>query len=78
MRSSALLHFLNMSDSDPVPTAEEATQMKQHIEVLQGQLMLLNAMVTSLDAEYKKFLAAHPESVGSSARERRFMRGSVE
>ena len=56
----SLAPFLNMSDSDPVPTAEEATQMKQHIEVLQGQLMLLNAMVTSLDAEYKKFLAAHP------------------
>lgn len=56
----SLAPFLNMSDSDPVPTADEATQTKQHIEVLQGQLMLLSAMVTSLDGEYKKFLAAHP------------------
>lgn len=53
--------FLNANDADPTPTAEEATQIKQHIEVLQGQLLLLNSMVTSLDGEYKKFLAAHPE-----------------
>jgi hypothetical protein len=57
----SLAPFLNMSDTDPTPTVEEATQIKQHIEVLQGQLMLLNAMVTSLDGEYKKFLTAHPD-----------------
>jgi len=53
--------FLNLKDGDPIPAGEEAKQIKQHIEVLQGQLMLLNAMVTSLDGEYKKFLTAHPE-----------------
>jgi len=57
----SLAPFLNISDADPNPTPEQATQIKQHIEVLQGQLMLLSAMVTSLDAEYKKFLKAHPE-----------------
>jgi hypothetical protein len=53
--------FLNLKDGEPVPMGEEAKQIKQHIEVLQGQLMLLKAMVNSLDGEYKKFLSAHPE-----------------
>jgi hypothetical protein len=52
--------FLNMQDSDPVLSTDEANEARRHIEVLQGQLMLLSAMVTSLDKEYKKFLAAHP------------------
>ncbi len=57
----SLAPFLNMHDGDPALTAEQASEIKQHIEVLQGQLMLLSAMVTSLDGEYKKFLTAHPE-----------------
>jgi hypothetical protein len=56
----SLAPFLNMGDSDPALTPEEATLMKQHIEILQGQLTLLDAMVTSLDEKDKKFLAAHP------------------
>jgi hypothetical protein len=35
--------------------------MKQHIEVLGGQLLLLDAMIQGLDSNYKKFLATHPE-----------------
>jgi len=57
----SLAPFLNMKDEDPTPTAEQATEMKQHIEILQGQLMLLDAMVNTLNGEYKKFLAAHPK-----------------
>lgn len=40
---------IDISDCDPVPTPEEAAVIKQHIEVLQGQLALLDAIVTSLD-----------------------------
>jgi hypothetical protein len=28
---------------------------------VQGQLLFVDSLVTALDAEYKKFLAAHPE-----------------
>jgi hypothetical protein len=55
----SLAPFVNMTDSDPALTTEEATLMKQHIEVLQAQLTLLDAMVTSLDEKDKKFLATH-------------------
>jgi hypothetical protein len=34
--------------------------MKEHIEVVQGQLILIENLVTGLDTIYKKFLAAHP------------------
>lgn len=33
--------------------------MKEHIEVLQAQLILLDSLVTKLNDEYKKFLEAN-------------------
>lgn len=47
--------LLNIQDEGPTP--EEAVLIKQHIEVLQGQLLVLDAMLTELGNEYKKYLA---------------------
>ena len=49
----------NFSDSDPTLTPEQVNVMQDHIETLQGQLVLVEALISSLDGEYKKFLAAH-------------------
>jgi hypothetical protein len=51
---------VNEAKGDPDLTPEQADAMKQKIEVLQGQLLLVDALMTSLDEDYKKFLAAHP------------------
>jgi hypothetical protein len=53
--------FLNTDATDPAAVKAENQTRKERIEVLQGQLLLVESLVTSLDAEYKKFLAAHPE-----------------
>jgi hypothetical protein len=53
--------FINLADNDPDPTPQQADAIKQKIEILQGQLGLLDSLVTSLDQSYKKFLAAHPD-----------------
>lgn len=55
----SLAPFMNESADDPGPSVEDGKVLKGHIEVLQGQLMLLDALVQSLDGQYKKFLAAH-------------------
>ena len=57
----SLAPFMNMQKDDPDPSAEEAIAMKQKIEILQGQLLLVDNLAKSLDGEYKKYLAAHPE-----------------
>jgi hypothetical protein len=57
----SLAPFMNLSDKDPDPSKEEAMYMKQQIEALQGQLLLVDAVVGQLDQEYKKFIAAHPD-----------------
>jgi hypothetical protein len=56
----SLAPFMNMSDSDPDPTEGQANEIKQKIEILQGQLTLVGSFMNSLDRAYKKFLAAHP------------------
>jgi hypothetical protein len=53
--------FLNLKPGDPNPTGDEAVRIKNNIEILQGQLTFMEDQITGLDAEYKKFLAAHPE-----------------
>ena len=50
---------MNTSDKED-PTPDDARSMKDHIEVVQGQLLLVESLITGLDTEYKKFLAAHP------------------
>jgi hypothetical protein len=57
----SLAPFLNTNDDDPDPTPAQADAIKQKIEVLQGQLSLVDSLVTALDRSYKKFLTAHPD-----------------
>jgi hypothetical protein len=56
----SLAPFINMANEDPDPTEGQANDIKQKIEVLQGQLTLVDSLMNSLDRDYKKFLAAHP------------------
>jgi hypothetical protein len=53
--------FENSVTGDPDLKPEQAEAIKDRIEVLQAQLGLLSSIVTALDAEYRKFLAVHPE-----------------
>jgi hypothetical protein len=57
----SLAPFVNASDSDPDPTRAEADEMKGKIQILSGQLLLVESLMQSLDRDYKKFLAAHPD-----------------
>jgi len=52
--------LINSSD-EADPTGGEAADIKQKIQVLQGQLLLVHSFLSSLDGHYKKFLAAHPD-----------------
>lgn len=52
--------FVTADGSDPDPTSGEAAAVKAHLETLQGQLILVSALVDALDQNYRKFLAAHP------------------
>jgi hypothetical protein len=51
----------NLKPGDPNPGGEEAARIKEHVEILQGQLNHIQSLIEELDSEYKKFLAAHPE-----------------
>jgi len=53
--------FINSGKDDPDPTGGQAESTKQKVEVLQGQLILVNSLAETLDGQYKKFLAAHPD-----------------
>ena len=53
--------FINTTKGDPDPTAVDGISMKEKIEVLQGQLLLVDSFVNNLDSEYKQFLATHPK-----------------
>lgn len=53
--------ILNLKKEDQNPGGEEAVKIKDRIEILQGQLMLLKDHIQHLDNDYKNFLAAHPE-----------------
>jgi hypothetical protein len=50
-----------MTDKDPDLTPGQAEAIQGKIEVLQGQLLLVDSFMGGLDREYKKFLAAHPQ-----------------
>ena len=56
----ALAPFLNQDASEPPVTSAQAAEMKEKIETLQGQLLIVDSFMKSLDGHYKKFLAAHP------------------
>jgi hypothetical protein len=53
--------FLNADATDPVAAKAQNQTRKERIEVVQAQLLLVESLVTGLDAEYKKFLASNPE-----------------
>jgi hypothetical protein len=53
--------FLNQPDDSVPPSREEAQSIIQKIEVLQGQLILVNSFMEGLSSGYKEFLAAHPD-----------------
>ncbi len=56
----SLAPFTDPETDKGSPTPEQAASIKDHIQILQGQLLLLSSLVQSLDQEYKKFLSAHP------------------
>jgi hypothetical protein len=60
--SVAVGPLLNAKSGDPLPSAEDAKLMKQHIETLQGQLYLLDSLLHTMDKAYKKFLDSHPQA----------------
>lgn len=51
--------FLNWTDGAPDPSPQEASSIKEKIEVLQGQLLFVGALMEKLKDEYKQFLSAH-------------------
>ena len=57
----SLSAFINADKSDPDPTPEQAEVMKDKIETLQGQLLLVDSFMKNLDSEYKDFLTKYPD-----------------
>ena len=51
----------NLKAGDVNPGGDEAAKIKEHFEILQGQLKHIRSQIEELDSEYKRFLAAHPE-----------------
>lgn len=56
----SLAPFTDPETDKGSPSPEQAAAIKDHVQILQGQLLLLSSLVQSLDQEYKKFLSAHP------------------
>jgi hypothetical protein len=52
--------FLASEKGDSDPTSGEAASIKEKIETFGGQLFYVESLMKSLDAQYKKFLSAHP------------------
>lgn len=53
--------LMNANYGDADPTGGHADDMKEKLEVFQGQLILVDSLLNSLNGEYKKFLTAHPD-----------------
>jgi hypothetical protein len=53
--------FVGTDDTHSDPTPEEAKEIISRMQVLQAQLLNMDSFATALNAQYKKFLAAHPE-----------------
>ncbi len=52
----SLAPFMDADQHRPDPTREEARAMRDKIEVLEGQLLLVDSLMTSLDKAYGKYL----------------------
>jgi len=57
----AISGFIDAPDDDNPPSKDDAKAIVQKMEILQGQLMLVDAYMKGLDVLYKQFLAAHPK-----------------
>ena len=57
----ALAPFTNVGQNAPDFTPATVASMEDRIEVLLGQMMLVDGRMKSLDSGYKKFLAMHPK-----------------
>jgi hypothetical protein len=59
----AILSLAPFMDSDddkaPDPTKDDGKIIKERIETLEGQILLVDSLMTALDGQYKKYLAAH-------------------
>ena len=47
--------------NDQDPTGGQAVEIRGHVQLLAGQLLLVDSILKALDAQYKKFLTDHPE-----------------
>lgn len=56
----AVAPFVGTKEGEPNPGGEEAVKIADRLEILESQLMFLEAQILGLDAEFKKFLARHP------------------
>ncbi len=52
--------FLNNPDSNAPPSKEAALALIEKIELLQGQLLLVDSFMQGLAEQYKEYLTAHP------------------
>lgn len=53
--------LMDANYNDPDPTGGRAGMIKERLEIFQGQLLLVDSFLNSLDGEYKKFLSTNPE-----------------
>jgi uncharacterized protein YfcZ (UPF0381/DUF406 family) len=54
----SLAPFINSGNGED-PTPAEASEIKQRIETLQGQLELVSSFMNALDREYRRYLLSH-------------------
>ncbi len=57
----ALAPLINNDPSEPDIDTARAIAIKQTIEALQGQLLIVDSFMKGLDRDYKQFVAAHPK-----------------
>ena len=59
----AILSLAPFMDGDdpkaPDPTKDDGKAIKDRVETLEGQILLIDSLMGSLDEQYKKYLAAH-------------------
>jgi hypothetical protein len=56
----AVAPFVGTKKGEPNPGGEEAVKIADRLEILESQLMFLEAQILGLDDEFKKFLSRHP------------------
>ena len=52
----SLAPFMDSEQHRPDPTKEEARAIREKVEILEGQLLLVDSLMTSLDTAYGKYL----------------------